>query len=166
MWGNVGRRSIRRPRLKLTSERMFLGQYKYTTDLKGRLTIPVRFRAALASGAFVTQGFERNLMVYTSESFDRLAKKASALTSTDPEARAVRRVIFGGATEVSLDSAGRVLLPDFLRDYAGIDGEAFIVGAGEYFEIWRAKAWEQERAAVMDSEANAKRFADYDLSTG
>ena len=64
---------------------MFLGQYKYTTDTKGRLTIPVRFRAALASGAFVTQGFERNLMVYTSDSYDRLAKKAAALSATDPE---------------------------------------------------------------------------------
>jgi MraZ protein len=145
---------------------MFLGQYKYTTDSKGRLTIPVPFRAALASGAFVTQGFERNLMVYTADSFDRLAKKASSLTSTDPDARAVRRVIFGGAKELSLDSAGRVLIPDFLRDYAGIDAEVSIVGAGEYFEIWRAEAWDQERTSIMDSEANIKRFADYDLSTG
>jgi len=164
--GEGGRRIIRRSKLKPTSERMFLGQYKYTTDSKGRITIPVRFRAALDSGAFVTQGFERNLMVYTAESFDRLAKKATSLTSTDPNARAVRRVIFGGATELSLDSAGRLLLPDFLTDYAEIDGEAFIVGAGEYFEIWQAAAWEQERASVMDSEANANRFADYDLSTG
>ena len=145
---------------------MFLGQYKYTTDSKGRLTIPVKYRAALASGAFVTQGFERNLMVYTTESFQNLAKKASALTSTDPQARAVRRVIFGGATEVSLDSAGRVLLPDFLRDYAGIDGDTFIVGAGQYFEIWRAENWEQERESVMDSDANSQRFVNYDLSTG
>ncbi len=145
---------------------MFLGQYKYTTDSKGRLTIPVRFRAALASGAFVTQGFDRNLMVYTADSFDKLAKKAAALSSTDPGARAVKRVLFGRATEVSLDSSGRVLLPDFLRDYAGIDGEAFIVGAGEYFEIWRAESWAIQEESVGDSEANAQRFADYDLSTG
>jgi len=79
---------------------MFLGQYTHNLDAKGRLTIPARFREALASGAYVTQGFERNLMVYTMESFERLAKRASTLTATDPEARAVRRVIFGGATEV------------------------------------------------------------------
>jgi MraZ protein len=145
---------------------MFLGQYKYTTDSKGRLTIPVRYRAALASGAYITQGFERNLMVYTSESFQGMAKKASSLTSTDPEARAVRRVIFGGATEVSMDSNGRVLLPPFLREYAGIDGEAYIIGAGEYFEIWRAADWETELGSVTDPDANAKRFVDFDLSTG
>jgi MraZ protein len=145
---------------------MFLGQSKYTTDSKGRLTIPVRFRAALASGAFVTQGFDRNLMVYTSESFDKVSQKAAALSATDPGAREVKRVIFGRAGEVSLDSSGRILLPDFLREYAGIDGEAVIVGAGEYFEIWQAERWLKQEQSVTDSEANAQRFSDYDLSTG
>ncbi|MFQ5941998.1 MAG: division/cell wall cluster transcriptional repressor MraZ [Anaerolineales bacterium] len=162
----MGRRSVRRPSLKPTSERMFLGQYKYTTDSKGRLTIPVRFRAALASGAFVTQGFDRNLMVYTSDTFDKVSQKAAALSATDPGARDVKRVIFGRAGEVSLDSSGRILLPDFLRDYAGIDGEAVILGAGEYFEIWEAKRWDRQEQSVTDSDANAQRFADYDLSTG
>ncbi len=145
---------------------MFLGQYKYTTDSKGRLTIPVRFRAALASGAFVTQGFDRNLMVYTSETFDKVSQKAAALSATDPGARDVKRVIFGRAGEVSLDSSGRILLPDFLRDYAGINSEAFIVGAGEYFEIWQAERWLEQEKSVTDSDANAQRFADYDLSAG
>ena len=166
LWGNVGRRSIRRLRIKPTSERMFLGQYKYTTDAKGRLTIPVRFRAALASGAFVTQGFERNLMVYTSDSYDRLAKKAAALSATDPGAREVKRVLFGRAAEVSLDSSGRILLPDFLLEYAEIDGEAYIVGVGESFEVWGAEGWAKKEESIGDSEGNAQRFADYDLSTG
>ncbi len=63
---------------------MFLGQYTHSLDAKGRLTIPARFRAELASGAYVTQGFERNLMVYTTASFERLAARASTLTATDP----------------------------------------------------------------------------------
>lgn len=145
---------------------MFLGQYKYTTDTKGRLTIPVRFRAALAAGAYLIQGFERNLIVHTHENFQGVAKKASGLTSTHPEARAVRRVIFGGATEVSLDSAGRVNIPTFLREYAGLDSEVYVVGAGEYFEIWNAEEWEKQLRSVTDPEANAQRFADFDLSTG
>lgn len=145
---------------------MFLGQYSHSVDAKGRLTVPVRFRVALASGAFVTQGFERNLMVYTTESFERLAKRATQLTATDPEVRAVRRVIFGGATEVELDSAGRILLPPFLREYAKLDGEAVVVGAGEYFEIWNTEAWAKELQSVMDPESNARRFASYDLSAG
>ena len=145
---------------------MFLGQFTHLIDSKGRITIPVRYRAALSSGIYVTQGFERNLMVYTTESFQRLARRASALSTTDPEARAVRRVIFGGATETQLDSAGRILLPPFLREYAGFDSEVVMVGAGEYFEIWNADAWKAELASVSDADANARRFAAFDLSAG
>jgi MraZ protein len=105
-------------------------------------------------------------MVYTSETFDKVSQKAAALSATDPGARDVKRVIFGRAGEVSLDSSGRILLPDFLREYAGIDSEAFVVGAGEYFEIWQAERWIQQEQSVTDSDANAQRFADYDLSTG
>lgn len=145
---------------------MFLGQFDHSIDTKGRLTIPVRFRPGLATGAFVTQGFDRNLVVYTTESFQRLAARANLLTTTDPEARAVRRVLFGGATDVNLDSVGRILLPEFLRQYAGIENETVLVGAGEYFEIWGAAFWAGEERSLTDPESNAKRFTAFDLSSG
>lgn len=145
---------------------MFLGQFAHNVDAKGRLTVPVRFRASLAAGAFVTQGFERNLMVYTTDSFERLAKRANMLSSTDPEARAVRRMIFGGATEVALDSVGRILLPPFLREFAELKDEVTVVGVGEYFEIWSTEAWLKELASVTDAESNSRRFAAFDLSAG
>jgi MraZ protein len=145
---------------------MFLGQYTHSIDSKGRLIIPVRFRASLASGAYVTQGFERNLFVYTTENFQKLALRATQLTTTDPEARAIRRVIFGGATEVQLDTSGRILIPPFLRDYAKLDGESTIVGAGEYFEIWNAESWSDELIGVTDPDVNARRFSQFDLSAG
>jgi MraZ protein len=145
---------------------VFLGQFAHNVDAKGRLTVPVRFRASLAAGAFVTQGFERNLMVYTTDSFERLAKRANVLSSTDPEARAVRRMIFGGATEVSLDSVGRILIPPFLREFAELKEEVTVVGVGEYFEIWSTQAWLKELASVTDAESNSRRFAAFDLSAG
>ncbi len=145
---------------------MFLGQFVHSVDDKGRITVPVRFRQALVDGAYVTQGFERNLMVYTTESFNTLARSAKTLTTTNPEARAIRRVIFGGATEVDLDSQGRILVPAFLREYAQLEEEAAIVGAGEYFEIWNAEFWQTELEAVTDPEVNAQRFSAFDLTTG
>jgi len=147
---------------------MFLGQFTHSIDAKGRLTIPVRFRSALASGAYVTQGFDKNLMVYTTASFERLAGRATVLTTTDPEARAVRRLLFGGATEVTLDAVGRILIPPFLRDYAGLlpENETVLVGAGEYFEIWDQAAWAKESASVGDPESNSRRFSAFDLSAG
>ena len=145
---------------------MFLGQFTHTIDDKGRITIPVRFRDSLSSGAVVTQGYERNLMVYTTESFQRLASSASSLTTTDPEARAVRRVIFGRASDVGLDSTGRILIPPFLREYARLENDAVLVGAGEYFEIWDQQIWESELTSVVDPDVNAQRFTNFDLSTG
>jgi MraZ protein len=145
---------------------MFLGQFAHTIDSKGRLTVPVRFRAPLASGAYVTQGFERNLLVYTTESFERLAKHANVLTTTDPEARAVRRMIFGGASDVALDSTGRILIPPFLRDYAHLDADVTLVGAGEYFEIWNTQDWLKELESVTDPETNSRRFSAFNLSAG
>lgn len=144
---------------------MFLGQYDHSIDAKSRLTVPVKFRAALASGAYVVQGFERNLMVYTTETFERLAKRAFSHTMTDPEVRAMWRVVFGGARQVNLDSAGRILIPTFLLEYAVLGTEAAIVGTGEYFEIWNPDDWAEERLSVTDPETNAGRFASFDLST-
>jgi MraZ protein len=145
---------------------MFLGQYTHSIDSKSRLTVPVKYRVDLEAGAYIVQGFEKNLMVYTKEKFENLSNKASSHSTTNPEARAMRRVVFGGAKEVSLDSTGRILIPDFLRDYAGLDNEATIVGAGDYFEIWNTEAWARELVSVTDPEANAERFITFDLSTG
>jgi MraZ protein len=145
---------------------MFLGQYTHTIDSKNRLTIPARYRAALASGAYIVQGFERNLHVYTTETFQRLAERANTHSPTDPEVRAMRRVVFGGATEASLDSSGRILIPPFLLDYAKLEAEVTIVGSGDYFEIWSKDTWAEVLESVSDPDANAKRFASFDLSTG
>jgi MraZ protein len=145
---------------------MFLGQYTHSIDSKNRLTVPARYRDALASGAYIVQGFERNLFVYTTESFKRLASRAESLSNTIPKAREMRRVVFGGASEVSLDSSGRILIPPFLRAYAELEDEATIVGTGAYFEIWNPKLWEKELVSVMDPDANTQRFAEFDLSTG
>jgi MraZ protein len=145
---------------------MFLGQYTHSIDSKSRLTVPVKYRADLEAGAFIVQGFERNLMVYPREAFEKLSDRASSPSTTNPEARAMRRVVFGRAKEVGLDATGRILIPDFLRIYANLDAEATIVGAGDYFEIWNTEAWAEELVSVTDPDANAERFVTFDLSTG
>ena len=145
---------------------MFLGQYRHTIDEKGRLTIPARFRSELETGAYVTQGYELNLLVYTTASFEHMAARANMLSTTDAEAREVRRVIFGRASGVSLDSAGRILIPTFLREYAGLDAEADIIGTGVYFEIWSPQGWTKALESVTDAERNAQRFSNFDLSVG
>lgn len=143
---------------------MFLGNYRHTLDDKGRLTIPARFREALGEGGYVVQGFDGNLMVLPPVVFQGLYAQLSRLSLTDPAARMLRRLILAAAAEVSLDRAGRILIPPYLREAAGLDGEVVLVGVGEFFEIWSAAAWERQQQALADAEANAQRFAALDLS--
>jgi MraZ protein len=163
-WIKVERRWSGVLPLTLKVEHMFLGQYHHNLDEKGRLTIPARFRDALAEGAFLTQGFDRNLRLLTQSDFEIMAEKVNHLSMTNPDIRQLRRLIFANASEVQLDRIGRTLIPQFLRDFAGLQGEAVIVGVGEAIEIWSPEAWAEQEGMIQDAEANAQRFAELDLS--
>ncbi|MBC8506008.1 MAG: division/cell wall cluster transcriptional repressor MraZ [Anaerolineales bacterium] len=142
---------------------MFLGQYRHTLDEKGRLTIPARFREELSGGAYLTQGFEKNLRLLTEPAFERISEKLNDMKTTDPMARELRRLIFATASQVDLDSVGRILIPQFLRDVSNLDGEAVIVGVGEGVEIWSPGVWEGQVTQLSDVDANSERFSDLDL---
>jgi MraZ protein len=144
---------------------MFLGRYQHTIDDKGRLIIPVRYREILERGAFVTQGFERNLMVLTADGFDQLYANVNRMSLTDPSARDLKRFIFSTAERVEVDKIGRILLPQYLRNLAQLESEVILVGVGDYFEIWSPSLWAQKNEQLEDVEANEKRFAVFDLST-
>lgn len=142
---------------------MFLGQYQHTLDDKGRLTIPAAFRDALAGGAFISQGFDRNLMVMTSAYFQQVYDRINAMSITDPAARLLRRLILSSAYQVEVDKAGRILVPQNLRQFLGMNGEAMVIGQGEYFEIFTPAEWSQQMQTLQDAEANAQRFQALDL---
>jgi MraZ protein len=142
---------------------MFLGQYQHALDDKGRLTIPAAFRDALAAGAFISQGFDRNLMVMTSTYFQQVYERINAMSITDPAARLLRRLILSSAYQVEVDKAGRILVPQNLRQFLGMNGEAMVIGQGEYFEIFTPAEWNQQMQALQDVEANAQRFQALDL---
>jgi MraZ protein len=146
-------------------EQMFLGQYTHSLDPKGRLSIPARFRELLDAGAYITQGFEQNLMVLTATAFERLSARVNGMSLTDPTARQLKRLLFATADRVELDGSGRIRIPQFLREVAGLNGEAVIIGAGDYFEIWSSQAWQPKAAELQDTEANAQRFAALELSS-
>ncbi|RPI21821.1 MAG: division/cell wall cluster transcriptional repressor MraZ [Chloroflexota bacterium] len=144
---------------------MFLGQYEHSIDDKGRLTIPARFRELLAAeGAYVTQGFDRNLMVITTSAFDELYQRVNQMNLTDSNARLLKRLIFSNADRVEVDKAGRILIPLFLRQAANLDGSLAIVGVGDYFEIWSQDMWAEQQSLLQDVNATAQRFAALDLS--
>jgi MraZ protein len=143
---------------------MFLGQYRHNIDEKGRLTIPARFRDLLANGAFVTQGFDHNLRLLTEEAFTSLYQKLSQLNTADSTTRELRRLLFANASQVEIDRIGRILVPQFLRDTAGLSSGAVIVGVGDSIEIWSPESWDKQTLQFEDLESDPQRFADIDLS--
>jgi MraZ protein len=142
---------------------MFLGQYEHTIDEKGRMTIPARFRDIMEDGAYITRGFDQNLVVWTAPAFEIIYQRINQLSITDPLARQLRRLIFSHADRVEVDRAGRILIPLFLRESLQIGNTAMVVGAGETFEIWSTERWAEQEEQLQDVEHNAGQFAALDL---
>lgn len=144
---------------------MFLGRYEHNIDEKGRLTIPARYREMLENGAYVTQGFDHNLIVHPSAFFEELSQKVNRLAYNDPNARQLKRFMFSTAERCDIDRAGRILIPQFLREAAELNDEVVLVGAGDYFEIWAPDHWERQDQLLQDSET-AQHFAALNLPVG
>lgn len=144
---------------------MFLGQFHHQLDEKYQVRIPPHYRELLSGGAFVTQGFDRNLLVLTSKAFHEVYERLTRTNLADPHARLLSRMILGGASPLRIGDTGLIRLPEELRQYAALEGEAVLVGQGEYFEIWSTKEWHAQEAILLDAEANSGRFAEFDLAT-
>jgi MraZ protein len=144
---------------------MFLGQFQHNLDEKGRLMIPARFRELLEGGAFITQGFDKCLMVMSETYFKQVYERINAMNLADPTARLLRRLILSNAYAAEVDKVGRMLLPQNLRSFLGIEnGELVVAGQGDYFEVWTPAEWKLQMDQLQDTEANNQRFSTLDLS--
>ncbi len=147
---------------------MFLGNFQHNLDDKGRLMIPARFREMLEGGAYITQGFDKCLMVLTEDYFKQVYERIEAMNLADPTARLLRRLILSNAYPVEADKVGRILVPQNLRAFLGIategSGELTVAGQGEYFEVWTPALWDEQMAELQKTEANNARFSTLDLS--
>lgn len=126
---------------------MFWGEFSHHLDEKGRLIIPARYRRYLTPTAVLTRGLDRNLVIYPQEAWREVSEHLNQMPMTHPTARALRRLLFSGAVELTLDRQGRVLIPGYLRDYAGLEGEVLIAGMETFVELWEPMHW---RATLND----------------
>ncbi len=151
--------------LKGIIAQMFLGQFQHNLDDKGRLMIPARFRELLADGAYITQGFDKCLMVMTETYFKQVYERIESMNLADPTARLLRRLILSNAYPIEVDKVGRILMPQNLRTFLGIEnGELIVAGQGEYFEVWTPALWNEQMTELQNTEANNARFSALDLS--
>ena len=120
---------------------MFIGEYLHTVDSKKRLSIPSKFRKLLGKQAVITRGLDNCLFLYPMKEWQILAKKLSNLPLTQADARGFVRIMLAGAMNVTLDSLGRILVPDYLKDYGNLSKKVIVAGLYNRIEIWDENKW-------------------------
>lgn len=143
---------------------MFLGLHHFSLDDERRLMVSTRFYEMLSGGGFITQGFDRNIMVLTTEAFQDIYQLITSLNLADPQARLLIRMILGTASQLEMDESGHIIVPQNLREFAGIENVGVLVGQGDYFEIWAPQMWKKQVADLQNVEVNSQRFASLDLA--
>jgi MraZ protein len=134
---------------------MFRGINSITLDAKGRMAMPARYRDLLDSSMVVTIDTEETcLLLYPMMEWQRIEASLQKLPSFNAAARRIQRLLIGHATDVDLDSQGRILLPQELRNYAQLQKQAVLIGQGNKFEIWNDETWQQKRDAWLLEESN------------
>lgn len=129
---------------------MFRGGYNHTIDDKGRIIIPQKFRYVLGDKFVVTKGMGRCLWILTEEEFRKLDEKIQERPMLDLSAVRLQRFFTGEALDASTDVQGRIALPQNLREYAGIEKDVMVVGAGNRIEMWSKQRWDETVESLTD----------------
>lgn len=136
---------------------MFIGEYAHNLDEKGRLAIPAKFRRDLSKGAVVTRGLDSCLFLYTKTEWEKLAEKLATLPFSQSNSRAFSRLMLAGAMDVEIDKQGRVVLPEYLREFANLKKNVVLAGLYNRAEIWDEEKW---KAYKKETEANSNEIAE------
>lgn len=137
---------------------LFLGQFTSHIDKNSHLQLPAIYGEYLMDTVYITQGFDRNLLVLTPNAFQEVYECVMALSMTNPLARQLLRLILGNASEVDVTDSS-ITIPGHLRNLAQLDGEVILIGQGDYFELWAPESWEYQAENLKDVEKNSDRFS-------
>ncbi len=121
---------------------MLIGEYIHTIDIKKRVSLPTKFRAFMGKKMIMTKGSDNCVYVYTMAEWKKMSEKLSKLLMGPADQRKFKRLMTTGAAEISVDSIGRILIPDFLKIYAKLKTRVVFTGVGDHIEIWDEKTWE------------------------
>jgi len=134
---------------------MFYGEFEHAIDKKGRLIIPSKFREALKEydieKLYITRGLDKCLFVFTESEWKTQESKFKSIPFTKSEARKFNRIYFAGATQIECDKQGRILIPKYLKDYAGIKRDVMIIGVSNRMEVWSRDEWQKYYSSSKDS---------------
>lgn len=120
---------------------MFIGEYNHSVDAKKRMALPKKFRKALGKTVVITRGLDKCLFVYPMKTWEELAQKLGTMPIGEAQTRSFVRLMLAGATDTTMDAQGRVLVPEYLKDYADIDRDVVVAGLYNRLEVWNEKKW-------------------------
>lgn len=120
---------------------MLIGEYQHNIDVKGRVFMPAHFRETLGEHFIVTKGLDNCLFVYSLTEWSNVEVKIRSLPLS--KARNLQRFFFAGASDISADKQGRVVLPQNLREFANLTKDVMVIGASNRVEIWDKQAWDK-----------------------
>jgi MraZ protein len=141
----------------------FMSEFVHSLDDKGRLTLPAKYRDVLAPGVVIARWFDDCLAIYPVATWAELARKLGELQVADEKARLFRRFILTGGVDDVPDSAGRILIPAYLREYAHLNGEVVIAGNGPYLEVWNPDLWQGQMRAFRDGTIDPQTWAAFGI---
>lgn len=140
---------------------MFLGEYEHTLDEKKRVSLPKAFRAGLGKKMVMTRGLDNCLFVYPQKSWEKVAAKLDQLSFAQADTRGFNRFILSGAVELETDGAGRILVPEHQKQFAGLKKNVVFAGVSDRVEIWDAAQWKQYKLRIeKQAEAMAEKLGE------
>lgn len=140
---------------------MFIGEYTHTVDEKKRISLPSKFRKELGKKIVVTHGLDNCLLVYSQKAWEAIAAKLGSLPMGQRDTRGFGRFMLAGAVEVEVDSIGRILVPEFLRNYADLKTRVVFAGVYDRIEIWNDRVWmEYKKRIEKDADGMAEKLGE------
>lgn len=131
-----------------TVNTMLLGEYEHTLDDKRRVSLPSQFRKEIGKTVVLTRGLDHCIFGYSLSHWERIAEDLSNLPLGRADSRAFNRFMLSGAVKVDIDSAGRILIPEFLKEFAGLDDKVIMAGVYSRIEIWQIDRWQSYKQGV------------------
>ena len=138
---------------------MFIGEYQHALDTKNRMIVPSKLREELGNKFVITKGLDGCLYAYPLQEWKNLEEKLKTLPLTNRDARSFIRFFFAGACEVEMDKQGRGLIPQNLKEYAGIEKEIVSIGVLTRVEIWSKEKWKEYNDSNVDFESIAEKMS-------
>ena len=132
---------------------MLIGEHIHTVDEKNRMSLPAKFRAELGKKVVVAQGLDKCIFMFTVKQWDSFSGRLGDSSVLQSDNRSFNRFLFGSAVEVDIDASGRILIPEFLKDYASIKSKVAVIGVQNRVELWNEKTW-GEYKKVVESQAD------------